>query len=748
MAENRVRKWTDVLAGMAQGILTIGSRAPVSGTPAWVTLEVAHGGFATGNYLAAGPLSPYEQERLIRLGHAEAKLARQVLNLSFLTEDGLRELLGMLDTGCYRVVTAEQSALLVVAFLAASDCADEACKLLAIIEPWMDRLTFYPEPSDKPLPLAATVHLESVAQVTSRLSIIVDRVRILAQKEALNIWLPLHDELVRLVVDSCEEPQAERAESLGQPFARCDETWFRRASDLLRRYAELRQVHQLSGKPERRGEIFFELRSLVRKQLESANKASLLESDLKRTRELLRREFAKRGAPNSDLRQKLRNTQAQVGKLPTHAQSAKVVCSRLKQFEPDSGLEHPEFVIDPELNETERAKLFDSSDSKSQHLFSESICKKVMRCLEASVDELVKRGLVTSGDVLARLVPQISSQALAWRFADQRARRLFLQTYQAFRARRSLLLLNLQKQVQFEELPWIHTLSASFPPSYDFRQSPKQTFVDVAILNLRSFPHAIVPNKLLQELRALAKAADLSVDLLDELAADIFMGTFSRKYGDATKLAAAQMQGTLYANYYEINTDEILKANFGSKHVATGLAEICARRAGVKSGSNFFSFETAMGGVVGSPASNGCVIEQQQILSTQNLASLFSIPELSAELQANLREMSEATFDWLLNELALPRTDRHSCLIAVKNGAYAWRQMLYYLSKLPHDEVVEFVDAMELAVSKYRQEFTVRFHPAIVGIRNVLAGRSPEVDGGKKFLGWTTTRHWLLSDSK
>jgi hypothetical protein len=43
-AETKIARWRSVIADMAEGSLSAGSRTPVSGTPAWVTLEVAHGG--------------------------------------------------------------------------------------------------------------------------------------------------------------------------------------------------------------------------------------------------------------------------------------------------------------------------------------------------------------------------------------------------------------------------------------------------------------------------------------------------------------------------------------------------------------------------------------------------------------------------------------------------------------------------------------------------------------------------------
>jgi hypothetical protein len=57
-ARAKAGRWQDVLTGMADGTLRIGSRTPVADTAAWVTLEVAHGGFATDRYLAERPRPP------------------------------------------------------------------------------------------------------------------------------------------------------------------------------------------------------------------------------------------------------------------------------------------------------------------------------------------------------------------------------------------------------------------------------------------------------------------------------------------------------------------------------------------------------------------------------------------------------------------------------------------------------------------------------------------------------------------
>jgi hypothetical protein len=66
-AERKARTWRQVFQGMLSGVLRIGSRVPVVGTPAWATLEVMQGGFASGSLLAGGQLLPHERELLTRL---------------------------------------------------------------------------------------------------------------------------------------------------------------------------------------------------------------------------------------------------------------------------------------------------------------------------------------------------------------------------------------------------------------------------------------------------------------------------------------------------------------------------------------------------------------------------------------------------------------------------------------------------------------------------------------------------------
>src|SRR5689334_18794792 len=116
-AAGKVRQWRAVLDGVASGGLTVGSRTPVADVPAWVTLEVAHGGFATGRLLAETPPDDAERALLARLPAAPGTTDRGELNRWYLTDHGQTTLLAALRDGRYRVALPEHAALPAVALL-------------------------------------------------------------------------------------------------------------------------------------------------------------------------------------------------------------------------------------------------------------------------------------------------------------------------------------------------------------------------------------------------------------------------------------------------------------------------------------------------------------------------------------------------------------------------------------------------------------------------------------------------------
>jgi hypothetical protein len=377
-----------------------------------------------------------------------------------------------------------------------------------------------------------------------------------------------------------------------------------------------------------------------------------------------------------------------------------------------------------------------------------SIQRKVERCLNDTVAVLVERGLITSGEVLARVLPQMISEIRSAGIFDPALRQLYAATYRAFRRRRSLLLLNLEKQIQIEELPWIGAIDRFRSENLGSRALARQTLDEVTLLAITSFPHAILPNKLLQELRALAKGAGLSLPLVDEVAADIFMGEFSPKFLESARRAADLLDGSLYATYYGIDYEDVRKLPVpkelkqASRRETAGPApgafvQLCASRAGVPLGT-------------WDPATNGMIIEQQQILTTQNLAVLFAGLNLADALRDQLGDMARLCFQWVCRRQQVKIADWHARLTMVKNTAYAWRQMVFFLALLPERNVTDFLAWAEQHLKAQSEEFRNRFRPAVRGLALAAAGtaidrESGGRDGARRFLGWSKERHWLLA---
>jgi hypothetical protein len=356
--------------------------------------------------------------------------------------------------------------------------------------------------------------------------------------------------------------------------------------------------------------------------------------------------------------------------------------------------------------------------------------------------------LITSGATLARVLPQMTSGLRAAGISDPSLRQLYASIYRAFRRRRSLLLLNLEKQVRIEELPWVAAIERFRDEQISSRQLAAQALDEITLLTITSFPHAIFPNKLLQELRALAKSAELDMPLVDEVAADIFMGQFSAKFAESAKRAANQLEGSLYTTYYGIDCEEIRRLPTPAMPTARSwlrpatpdpFAALCSTRAGVPLGT-------------WEPASNGMIIEQQQILTTQNLAALLMRPGVENSLRGCLGDMSRRCLTWICERQQMKIDRWHARLIMVKNTAYAWRQMIFFLSLLSKDEVAQFLLWAGDHLEKQPADFATRFRPALQGL--ILAADGQPLDhpaahglGARCFLGWSRERHWLLAES-
>ena len=202
-------------------------------------------------------------------------------------------------------------------------------------------------------------------------------------------------------------------------------------------------------------------------------------------------------------------------------------------------------------------------------------------------------------------------------------------------------MLDLEHQVEFAELPWVEALTPWIGADAESRQSARITMARDVRLAVESFPYTIFPNKLIRELRALAATAGERFPLVDELAADIFMGTFSASYLlRAAQAAAPTLAGNSDARYYGLPLERSAPAS-DRRTAATrppespGFATLCAELAGVERTHSW------------SVATNGMIIEQAQILTTHNLAQLIAGLDLSEDLQPAMPDLSRRCFSWI-----------------------------------------------------------------------------------------------------
>ena len=148
-------------------------------------------------------------------------------------------------------------------------------------------------------------------------------------------------------------------------------------------------------------------------------------------------------------------------------------------------------------------------------------------------------------------------------------------------------------------------------------------------------------------------------------------------------------------------------------------------------------------------ADNGTVVEQAQVLTTHNLAVLFDVLGLREALGPDLEPMARRCCTWICRRLRFrPDETWHARLIAVKNSAYAWRQMVFYLSLQPPRTQGAFLEWAEAELGRRRPELRERFRPALEGLRSALPGASPPPGAStpaRPFLGWTTGTPWLLA---
>lgn len=773
-AEARARGFLSVLQNLVSGALRVGQRQPYAHTPPWVTPEVARGGFATGAHAAGGDPRPHERALAERLGVSPSP-DRAALNGHYLARGGLAELGALLASRTYRVDVPEEGALLAVRWLLSRGEHATAASLVESIEPFFDRLRFFPRPAETPLAepivgVGAPVLARSAHAVAEGLAEKTPSRDVEAMREHYDVWAPLTDALVSLVLETVEgEPPrfegegATRTAAGGAPFARFPPDFEARRAALLADVAAARARHQRCRRVHREGEVLGLLTRALEAlpSLDAAGRARWTA----RVRHRLAGFTTARGAPGSERHRALRASQV-AG--PSHAGIAHVLARRLVALaQPGEGLgAEGAAAASAPLTLAEQGEALPEGTRVPRHLTARLVAAE-----EAPLAALLERGVVGSGEVLATLLPQLTGPALAARFGDPAARTLHAATYRAFRRRRSLLLLWLQHQVRFSELPWIAALEAC--ADADLLPAVEETLRQLAASAITAFPDTPTPNKLVAELAALARVArpDVGVQgpavdarpwlpLVEELASDLFMGTFSVKFLRAAQVAARLFRslaggspgappgsaGSLYERYYGLDAGRVLAMDRledkWGKQTCPAFDAYCVDLAALPPGGN-------------PRAQSGAVIEQASILTTHNLAVLVDGLRLAPLLAARWEGLAEralvSALDRLERQVLPASSPRIQRMRASKRLAFSWRQMIFFLSFVEPSAQRAFVEKGARLLTARPPVARERFAPVLAGLERVVAGEvlpreasHREVAGARRLLGWTVETPFLL----
>jgi len=315
---------------------------------------------------------------------------------------------------------------------------------------------------------------------------------------------------------------------------------------------------------------------------------------------------------------------------------------------------------------------------------------------------------------------------------------LYGSIYRAFKKRRSVVLDKVQSQVGLMELPW-------FKPLDDHKRSDSTdmytkakgtanltTLEDVVSIGLRYWPETTFPNKFVGILKELSDGkADFPFVM--EIASDIFFGEFSNAFLRSARIAAALMEGTLYERYYEVSYQQVSALNNTSQY-----DQLCNSAVSELDEKVYFVIR------------HGMIIERSMIITTHNLALVFDKLDMKTKLTPILPQLARNTFNFILKETGnLTHMEWKNRLQCIKNAAYAWRQMIFYLSFMSEESGKEFFSRAFKRVQNLESSFQNRITRPLEYLNYVWGVQHGKDDKEKVpekciFLGWTSGSHFLM----
>ncbi len=644
-AASRAAAWMKTMNGMCDGTIEVGSDMPVRDVPKWATLEVLRGGFASGNLMAGGPIQDWETELAVKLGVPATRLA---LNTHYTTEPGYQAMVEMLRSGEYTVTMPEESALLVCTWLVAHN-DHSALDLLDTLAPMMSRVRLYPKPVAPDLQDGDVVCVVPLSETIELIRAMRDRPMMTAQYNAIKVWQRVYYRVMEVLMRT--------KDTSGQYLAVFKPGWERDAAALIREIDQKTTPRTRRATRGNLGALINHLRRAAKHRVKTRNQAAV--------RKLMTESLAKHGPPASVVaeRRLAAMDQTLVNYSPVGDQ-VQIMTKRLQSVA--RVYDEAEFMYPVTSVEA-------TDQCPAGTAIHPSMKDKVRRSRLALLETQVTDGVIKSGETLAKVISQIVSKRQAMLYNDKQLQGIARQTMEAFSKRRSLLLLNLKHQVQFTDLPWIKAIKKH----HDYTNGGRvieAVLLRIVILALTTWPHTILPNKLISALRSLVNTMGASdrCFLTPELAADIFMGSFTDNFTKAIHQCGEEMKGTIYEAYFRIKPRMPITRDL--------IATACISRAKLEEDPrSFYNMDVAY---------NGAVLEQVQVLTSHNLAQLSALLGLKEKLGPRIPDMVDDCVKFMQREIKGHENcdDYHARLTAMKRVAYCWRQMIFWMSWLALDQ--------------------------------------------------------------
>ncbi|MGW6860185.1 hypothetical protein [Streptomyces xanthophaeus] len=591
-----------------------------------------------------------------------------------LTDQGLRWLWSLLDTGRYVLRAPEEGALLAVAWLlrAGEDAAAE--ELLDHLRPLAAGTRFAPRSADRQAPGPDAVHRRTAGEVAGALARRAERPAVEAQREALAVWRPFEDELLGHWL-SAEDPGPQ---------------WHADGSRLLERYRALAGAHVRCTKhldPKSNAAV---LRSALEERVAGRELTPALAG---RLRHAVASMVAKRGRPGSAGHTRLRRAQARQAAQPGHHELAALVARRLSHLDAGGPVTDPGSAVAPVTPE-EAAE----TGLPAGALVPPSVRAVAGSALGAAPGTLVERSALPSAEALAELAPQLSVTYTAAGYADASLRALAAATYRARRGSWRGHGGHPDSGARVSELPWLNALAGwSTDPAVQARSALRA----LGDLSVHAFPGDGLPDRLLWQLSALARAAGLAAPFATAPLADRWTGKVSADLLPAARDAAELLRDTPYARYHGIDyraVGEIVDAGDPAR-----FARLCAERAG---------HPPCGADPVHALAAEAAVMEQARVLTSGGLATL--VRHVGFTPRPGWDALARGAFRAAARRSA-----------SAARSARAWRQLLFHFSACTGPERAAVLAWIDAETARYPAGAAARLAPAVAGLRRAAAGGRP-----------------------